>query len=181
MNTIEYKIHKKIKDILLIKHKKFFDERGYFAEIYRKNSFSNIIPNFKLKQINYSCSSKNVARGLHFQLKPNMSKIMRVVKGRAILLALDLRKKQKQELYKIELNEDDNIHLYAPYFYARGFISLSNKTCIEYMCDAYYNPKNEFSINLLSNNIDLGIDKKKLKLSSKDKKGIMTQEFEGLN
>ncbi len=177
MNTIEYKIHKKIKKILLIKHKKFVDERGYFAEIYRKNTFSKLIPKFNLKQINFSKSDKFVARGLHLQLQPNLSKIMRVVRGKAILLAFDTRALKNPELIKIELNENDNIHMFAPYYYARGFISLTNNTCIEYLCDAYYNPKNEYIISMINNNFELGVKKEKLLLSNKDKKGISINEL----
>jgi len=181
MNTIEYKIHKKIKNILLIKHKKFIDQRGYFAEIYRKNTFSKLIPNFSLKQINFSRSSKFVARGMHLQLNPNLSKIMRVVRGKAIFLALDVRQKSVSRLHKIELSENDNTHVFAPHYYARGFISLSNNTCIEYLCNAYYEPKKEHVISMISNNFDLGIDIKKLKFSNRDKKGLKIRDFKKLS
>ena len=82
----KYIIEKKIKDLLILKHKNFYDHRGLFAEIYKKSEINKLIKNFSIKQINLSISKKNVARGLHLQIKPKMSKMMRVIKGEAIYM-----------------------------------------------------------------------------------------------
>ena len=117
LNQNKYSIKKKIDEVIFIKHKIFFDFRGEFKELYKSNEFKFLNKNFKIKQINLSKSKKNVIRGLHLQLKPNLSKIMRVVKGSAILYAFDCRNKNKQnKIISYKSNEDDNILIYAPYY-----------------------------------------------------------------
>jgi len=162
-------IKKKIEECLIINYSKFADSRGYFSELYKNSDFQNLIPKFNIKQINFSSSRKNVFRGMHLQIKPKMSKAMMVVKGEATLLAYNMLHKNFdfKKLIKIKSNENDNLIFWAPYYYARGFISHSSQTYIQYFCDGTYSNKGEynFAFDLSKFNI------KNLKLSDKDKYG----------
>jgi dTDP-4-dehydrorhamnose 3,5-epimerase len=159
---------KKIEDTLILQYKKYNDERGFFAEVYKKKSFAKIIKNFEISQINFSKSRKNVVRGLHFQLNPKMSKAMRVVSGSATFLALDIRKK-KNRLIRVKSNDRDNLIFWAPYYYARGFIAHEDNTIIEYFCDGIYSSKGEYTINLNNKIFKLGKKLDNLLISKKDK------------
>src|SRR5688500_10150727 len=68
------------------------DERGFFAEVYRKDHFDRLGINDMFVQDNHSRSSHGVIRGLHFQWEPPMGKLMRVTAGEAFLVAVDIRK-----------------------------------------------------------------------------------------
>ena len=179
----KYIIEKKIKDLLILKHKNFYDHRGLFAEIYKKSEINKLIKNFSIKQINLSISKKNVARGLHLQIKPKMSKMMRVIKGEAIFFAINIKKNnaKKRELYISKFTENDNLHLWAPYYYARGFIALKNSTVVEYLCDAEYNPDQEYSLNIFDKTLKHNYLKKNYKISKKDRNAMSLDNFYKLN
>lgn len=182
INQKKYSIKKKVDEVIFIKHKVFFDSRGEFKEIYKFDEFDFLNKNFKIKQINLSKSKKNVIRGLHLQLKPNLSKIMRVVKGSAILFSFDCRNKNKKnKIISYKSHEDDNLLIYAPYYYARGFLSLENNTIIEYFCNNTYNPKSEYSVNFFDDNIQHSFkNKKKYIISKKDLNANTISEFKKL-
>ena len=176
-------LQKKIDDILIIKFNKFEDTRGFFCEIYKASQYKKIIKKFKIKQINFSLSKKNVARGLHLQLFPKMAKMMRVVKGKAKFLAFDARKKNKykRKLISLNISEKDNLFIYAPYYYARGFIALEKNTMIEYLCTGEYNNKTEFAINMNDKSFKPKLNVSKFKFSEKDKTAISLDYWFELN
>ena len=70
----------------------FKDERGFFLEEFRADQFKSLGLPYQFVQENHSGSVKDVIRGLHFQWDPAMSKLMRVIRGRAFLVAVDIRK-----------------------------------------------------------------------------------------
>lgn len=135
----------------------FYDERGFFAEIYKKEKFEASGMDLNLVQENYSRSKKGVVRGLHFQWDPPMGKLMRVSYGKAFLVAVDLRKKSTTfgRWFGLEASEDDKKQLYAPASFARGFCALSDVADVQYLCTAVYNPKGESGI--LWNDPGIGI------------------------
>ena len=86
-------IETKIKDLLIIKPDVFADERGYFFESYNKERFAQHGLDMTFVQDNESQSMKGVLRGLHFQKPPfSQGKLVRVVKGSVMDVAVDLRK-----------------------------------------------------------------------------------------
>lgn len=169
-------IKKKIKDCLILEYTKYEDNRGFFAEVYKKNYFVKKIKKFEISQINLSKSRKNVVRGLHFQLNPKMSKAMRVVNGSATFLALDIRKKSNK-LIKIKFSDKDNLIFWAPYYYARGFITHEDNTVIEYFCDSNYSSKGEYCINVNNKKFRLGKKIDNLLISKKDKLAISLDQW----
>lgn len=180
IKIVNYSLKKKIKDIIILEHKCLPDTRGVFLELYRRDLFSKYIKGFKIEQISFSKSQKYVARGLHVQLNPKMGKIMRVVRGSALMFAFDISKKNinNKKIFKLKLTENDNLMFWAPYFYARGFITLEKDTIIEYFCNATHNSKGEYAINLFDKSI-VGAPKKNKKfiISTKDNEAMQAHEW----
>ncbi len=149
-----------IKDLLLLEPKVFGDHRGYFLESFRKEWFDELTGGqFNFVQDNESKSGKGVLRGLHFQQPPfAQGKLVRVVRGRVLDVALDIRKSSPTygQHYAIELNESNKLQLWIPPGFAHGFASLEDDTIFQYKCTNYYSFENEGSV--LWNDSELGID-----------------------
>jgi len=146
-----------IPDVKVITPKIFEDDRGFFMEVFNKTDFNILGLPYKFVQMNHSMSKKNVIRGLHFQWNPPMAKLMRVTKGEAFLVAVDIRKKSPTlgKWYGDYFSEDNKKQLWAPASCARGFCTLSDETEIQYLITGEYNPIYESEI--LWNDIDIGI------------------------
>jgi dTDP-4-dehydrorhamnose 3,5-epimerase len=137
-----------IGDVRLIRPQRHGDDRGWFAEILNGDAFSAIGLPGRFEQVNQSRSAKGVVRGLHFQWDPPQGKLMRVVAGRAFLVAVDIRPGSPTlgRTVTVEATADDPLLVWAPASFARGFAALSDVTEIEYFCTAGYNPANEGGI-----------------------------------
>ena len=135
-------------DVILIVPELYIDNRGSFSEFYRSDQFKNLNLPQNFNQFNYSFSQKNVLRGLHFQWNPPMGKMMRVSKGSAFLVAVDIRVNSPNlgKYYSIILSENDKKFLYAPDGFARGFCVTSDYAEIEYFCTNVYNKNCESGI-----------------------------------
>ena len=78
-----------IPEVLLVRPKRFGDDRGWFAEVWQDGAFEGLglgLPT-SFRQVNQSRSAAGVVRGLHFQWDPPQGKLMRVVRGRALMVA----------------------------------------------------------------------------------------------
>ena len=131
------------KDLLIIKSKQFYDNRGYFRELIRE---TKIKQKFVFNVV--SLSKKNVIRGLHYQgLKPQ-GKLVSVVKGKILDVAVDLRKKSKTygKHYKIILSDKNQTSLFIPAGFAHGFASLDKENIVVYSCTNYRHQKSEDGI-----------------------------------
>ncbi len=86
--------------------------------------------------MNQSGSVKNVVRGLHFQWDPPMGKLMRVIRGEAFIVAVDIRKGSPTvgQWYGEILSDKNRLQMWAPASFARGFAVLSDFAEIEYLC-----------------------------------------------
>ena len=120
-------------------------------------------------------SQKGVLRGLHFQKgKFAQSKLVRVIKGSVLDVAVDLRKESSTfgKYFSIILSEKNKKQLFIPRGFAHGFIVLENDTIFSYKCDNYYNKLAEDGV--IYNDTDLNIDwmlkESEILLSEKDKK-----------
>ena len=138
---------------------KIEDQRGFFSEVYQKNDFEKlgIIENFM--QENHSFTrDKYTFRGLHLQKPPfEQAKLVRVLKGSILDIALDLRQESATYLQhkKFTLTENNFKQLYIPAGFAHGFLVLSDIADFEYKCTDYYDPSDEGSI--IWNDPDLNI------------------------
>jgi len=136
----------------------FEDERGFFMEVYRADQFRELgLPN-EWPQDNHSRSDKGVLRGLHFQYRPPVAKLMRVTYGTAFLVAVDIRKESPTlgKWFGLEVSAQDKKQVYAPAGFARGFCALSAFAEIQYRCTQIYNPQGESGIRW--DDPDIGID-----------------------
>ena len=165
----------KIPDVVLCEPSIFRDARGYFLESYKKNSLEEFISKeLNFCQDNESKSTKGVLRGLHYQLPPYaQSKLVRVIKGTVLDIAVDIRKGSSTfgKHIAIELSEENKLQLFIPKGFAHGYVVLSDEAIFSYKVDKYYNKESESGI--IYNDKELGIDwifhEKHLIISEKDK------------
>ncbi len=138
-----------IEGLLIITPKVFNDERGYFFESYNDKTFKDLGLTINFVQDNESLSSKGVLRGLHFQKPPySQGKLVRVVKGSVLDVAVDLRRSSKTfgKWHSIILNGESKQMFYIPEGFAHGFITLEDNTIFSYKCTNLYNKESEGSI-----------------------------------
>ena len=137
-----------IPEVRLVRPRRFPDERGWFAEILRTDQFAALGLPTAFVQVNQSRSVRGVIRGLHFQWDPPQGKLMRVVSGRAFMVAADIRPGSPTlgRVVTVEASADEPVLFWAPASFARGFAALSDVAEIEYFCTASYNPASESAI-----------------------------------
>ena len=148
-----------IEDVVIIEPDVFGDSRGYFFESYSQKKFDEQVRPVKFVQDNESKSKYGVLRGLHFQKgKDAQSKLVRVVKGRVLDVAVDIRKGSPTfgKYVAVELTEDNHRQLFVPRGFAHGFSVLSEEVIFQYKCDNLYAPQSEGAIAW--NDPDVGID-----------------------
>lgn len=173
-----------IEGVLIIEPRIFGDSRGYFFESFNAKEFAEktgLQVNFV--QDNESMSHYGVLRGLHFQKPPfTQSKLVRVVKGRVLDVAVDIRKGSPTfgKHVAVELSEDNHRQFFIGKGFAHGFSVLSDEVVFQYKCDAYYAPQSEGAIAW--NDPDLAINWQipadKVRLSEKDSHHPFLREFD---
>ena len=171
MNIIETEIQ----GVYIIEPKVFGDSRGYFFESFSKKEFESKVGPVEFVQDNESKSCYGVVRGLHFQKPPHaQAKLVRVVKGKVLDVAVDLRKDSPTygRHVAVELSEDNHRQVFIPKGFAHGFSVLSEEAVFQYKCDDYYAPETEGAVawNDPELNIDWRIPADKMILSEKDKR-----------
>lgn len=166
-----------IKDLIVIKPVVFSDNRGYFFESFHKKKLS-FLPEFV--QDNESLSQKGVLRGLHFQKPPfAQAKLVRVVKGAVLDVAVDIRKNSPTygQHYALELNEDNKLMFFIPVGFAHGFLTLADNTIFQYKCSDYYCKEAEGCISWNDADIAIQWNCENPILSEKDKTGESFRDF----
>jgi dTDP-4-dehydrorhamnose 3,5-epimerase len=145
-------------EVKIVVPARFPDDRGFFMEVYRQDLFRELGLPDQFVQMNHSRSSRGVVRGLHFQWEPRVGKLMRVIVGKAFLVAVDIRVGSPTlgKWVGIEADADEPRQLWAPASYARGFCVLSDVAEIEYLTTGTYNKATESGIRW--NDPAIGID-----------------------
>lgn len=167
MNDLAFNIHAKtmnviptiIQDLLIIEPKVFGDERGFFYESFNKKTFEETTGvTTEFVQDNHSKSSKGVLRGLHYQIKQPQGKLVRVVSGEVIDVAVDLRKSSHTfgQWVSINLSAENKRQFWVPPGFAHGFVVLSESAEFLYKTTDYYAP--EFERCIRWNDEELAID-----------------------
>jgi|SRR6476469_1094762 len=122
--------------------KKIEDERGYFAEIFRLNTFAEHVPGVEFVQDNQSLSLKaGTIRGIHFQSNPMaQGKLVRCLAGRLLDVAVDLRHDSQTygRWLSVTLSPEDNNQLWVPEGFGHAFCSLEPNSIISYRVTNYY-------------------------------------------
>jgi dTDP-4-dehydrorhamnose 3,5-epimerase len=164
-----------IQDLLIIEPRVFEDSRGYFFESFNAKNFKEQDIDLRFVQDNQSKSSYGVIRGLHYQKKPHaQTKLVRVLEGEILDVALDLRKGSKTygEWDAVRLSADNKRQLLIPKGFAHGFSVLSKTAVVFYKCDDFYHPETEAGVYYNDNklNIDWHIPVEEAIVSEKDQK-----------
>lgn len=137
------------KGLFIVKPTVFEDNRGFFSEIYNEQVFTLKGINVSFVQDNQSVSQKGVIRGLHFQKPPySQAKLVRVVQGMALDVAVDLRKESNTfgQHYALVLSAENHLQLFIPEGFAHGFAALEDNTIFHYKCSRFYNKASEGTI-----------------------------------
>jgi dTDP-4-dehydrorhamnose 3,5-epimerase len=166
-----------IEGIVIIEPQVFGDSRGYFMETYQKEKYAAAGIDVTFVQDNESMSSYGVIRGLHYQAEPfAQAKLIRVVAGRVLDVAVDIRKNSPTfgKVFTLELSSDNKLQLFLPHGIAHGFAVLSDYAIFTYKCDNFYAPQSERTIRFDDPilNIDWRIPIDQRIISEKDKKGL---------
>src|SRR5258707_9834093 len=131
--------------VLIIEPKVLGDQRGFFVECFRKDRYAahGILGPFI--QDNLSRSSRGVLRGLHLQNPSMQGKLVTVLRGRVLDVAVDVRigSPTFARHVAVELSEENRRQLWVPRGFAHGFATLSETADFFYKCDEYYSPADE--------------------------------------
>ncbi|TAK93829.1 MAG: dTDP-4-dehydrorhamnose 3,5-epimerase [Aquabacterium sp.] len=137
----------RIPDVVIVEPAVFGDDRGWFMESFNQVRFEAELSKLGLPaprpfvQDNHSCSKAGVLRGLHFQRQPHaQGKLVRVVKGAAFDVAVDIRKGSPTygQWAGVELNADNKRQLWVPEGFAHGFLTLQDDTHFLYKTTDFY-------------------------------------------
>lgn len=175
-------IRTSIPDLLILEPKVFGDARGFFLESFNADAFQKATGlDVRFVQDNHSRSSKNVLRGLHYQIQQSQGKLVRVVRGTVYDVAVDIRKSSHTfgQWSGTELSETNHRQMWIPPGFAHGFVVLTDSADFLYKTTDYYAPAYERSI--LWNDPDIGIQwptEGTPQLSAKDQAGVRLHEAE---
>lgn len=163
-----------ISGVLVVEPTIFGDDRGYFFESYNERDFTEKVGKVDFVQDNESKSRYGVVRGLHFQKPPfAQSKLVRVIVGRVLDVAVDIRKGSPTfgKHVAVELTAENHLQFFMPKGIAHGFAVLSQEAVFQYKCDNFYAPQSEGAIawNDPALDIDWRIPSDEVILSEKDK------------
>jgi dTDP-4-dehydrorhamnose 3,5-epimerase len=173
-------IDTKINGVKIIEPKVFEDVRGFFLETFNAQRYKKMLDiEHDFIQDNHSRSVKNVLRGLHLQTNNPQGKLVRVVHGEVLDVAVDIRKNSPTfGLWEsVILSESNKKQFWIAPGLAHGFVVLSDVADFEYKCTNYYDPASEKCI--LWNDADLNIEwlVSDPILSDKDMKGLTFKEY----
>jgi dTDP-4-dehydrorhamnose 3,5-epimerase len=135
-----------IPDVLVLEPKVFGDARGFFFESYNERTFREATGvSLEFVQDNHSRSGRGVLRGLHYQLHQPQGKLVRVVRGKVLDVAVDIRRSSPTfgRWVSAELSEDNQRQIWVPPGLAHGFVVLSESADFLYKTTHYYAPEHE--------------------------------------
>jgi dTDP-4-dehydrorhamnose 3,5-epimerase len=134
-----------IPEVLVLEPKVFGDERGFFMETWNARTFENLGIKEEFVQDNHSRSSKNVLRGLHYQLRQTQGKLVRVTAGAVWDVAVDLRRSSPGfgRWVGVRIDAESKRMLWVPAGFAHGFLVLSEQAEVQYKATDYYAPEHE--------------------------------------
>jgi len=155
---------KKLNKPFLIKKKRYQDKRGYFQELFLNKTLKTDV-----KFTAIAKSKQNVVRGMHFQLKNKQTKIISVIQGKILDVAVNLQKNSKYfgKIYYFILSEGDSV--YIPNYFAHGYECLSKNSTILYHLDNYRDANNEYGIPYNDQTLKIRWKTNKPILSKRDK------------
>ena len=175
------KISTSLPGVVILEPRVFGDERGFFLESYNKKVFADLGIKEQFVQDNHSGSRRNVLRGLHYQIKQAQGKLVRVVEGEILDVAVDVRRSSPTfgGWEAVRLSGENKRMLWIPVGFAHGFRVISESAQVLYKATDYYAPEHERT--LAWNDPDLKIDWELAGdpiVSAKDQRGVALREAE---
>jgi dTDP-4-dehydrorhamnose 3,5-epimerase len=175
-------IQTSLPEVLILEPEVFSDERGFFFESYNKKALEKAGIADEFVQENLSCSVRNVLRGLHYQIKRQQGKLVRVIQGEVFDVAVDIRRSSPNfgKWVGFNLSAGNKRAIWIPPGFAHGYLALSQVVELLYKTTDYWAPEHERCI--IWNDHDLAINwplQGDPILSAKDKMGqkIKNSEF----
>jgi dTDP-4-dehydrorhamnose 3,5-epimerase len=171
-----------IPEVLIIEPAVFGDRRGFFLESFNKRAFAEATGvTEEFVQDNHSRSAKNVLRGLHYQIKRPQGKLVRVIAGEVLDVAVDIRRNSPTfgKWVSNTLCAENKRQVWIPKGFAHGFLVRSEYAELLYKTTDYYAP--EFERSILWNDSDLAVDWQLVTepiLAAKDRLGKRLKEAE---
>src|SRR5580698_5402505 len=134
-----------IPEVLIVEPKLFGDPRGFFLETYQLERYAAHGISRPFVQDNLSRSDCGVLRGLHLQFPKTQGKLVSVLRGCVLDVAVDVRRGSPTfgRHVAVELNDDNRRQLWVPRGFAHGFVVLSESADFAYKCDNHYSPADE--------------------------------------
>src|SRR5258707_11169141 len=175
------KIPTSLPGVFILEPRVFGDERGFFFESYNQRSMAAAGIDGRFVQDNHSSSTRNVLRGLHYQIKHPQGKLVRVAEGEILDVAVDLRRSSSTfgRWEAVRLSGDNKRMLWIPPGFAHGFYVTSEKAHVLYKATDFYAPEHERTLTW--NDPDVNI-KWELKgepiVSAKDQRGAALRDAE---
>lgn len=138
-------IETNIPEVLLLKPEVYSDDRGFFLETYREEHLAKRGLDVHFVQDNLSKSQQGTVRGLHYQIDHQQDKLIMVMQGRVLDVAVDLRQDAPTfgQHAAVELSSDNKHQVFIPKGFAHGFSVLSDEALVYYKCSDYYYPQGE--------------------------------------
>jgi dTDP-4-dehydrorhamnose 3,5-epimerase len=166
---------------LTLEPRVFHDERGFFFESYNQRIMAEAGIGDNFVQDNHSCSSRNVLRGLHYQVKHPQGKLVRVVEGEILDVAVDLRRSSPTfgRYESVRLSGENKRMFWIPTGFAHGFLVLSEKAHVLYKATDFYAPESERTLawNDPQVNIEWPMEGQPI-VSAKDQRGLALADAE---
>ena len=175
------KIPTSLPEVFVLEPRVFGDNRGFFLESYNDRALAEVGIRERFVQDNHSCSQRDVLRGLHYQIQHVQGKLVRVVVGEILDVAVDVRRRSPSfgKWEAVHLSGENKRMLWIPPGFAHGFRVLSDQTHVLYKATDYYAPEHERTIawNDPELNINWELDGEPI-VSAKDQRGVALRDAE---
>lgn len=171
-----------IPEVLIFEPKLLGDQRGFFLEIFQAERYAACGVRGPFVQDNLSRSGYGVLRGLHLQHPKDQGKLVSVLRGRVLDVAVDVRVNSPTfgRHVVVELSEDNHRQVWVPRGFAHGFVVLSQSADFFYKCDQFYSPADEVVVRWNDPALGIGWGLDKPKLSTRDAGAPLLAEIEHL-
>ena len=174
----------KLPGVLILTPRRFGDARGWFSEVWNRNTFAKhgIICDFVQDNHSYSAAAGTV-RGLHFQSPPHaQTKLVRCGRGRVFDVAVDIRRGSPTYGQWVggELSAENGRQLLIPAGFLHGFVTRTPDTEILYKCSDVYAPDCDGAVRFDDPDIGIkwGVEAGAATLSEKDAKAPLFKDFQ---
>ena len=169
-------------EVLVLEPQMFGDQRGFFLECFQAKRYADAGITKPFVQDNMSRSSYGVLRGLHLQHPFAQGKLVSVMRGRVMDVAVDARVGSPNfgRHVAVEVSEENHRQVWIPRGFAHGFVVLSETADFFYKCDDFYSPKDEITIRWSDPAIGIKWGVENPSLSAKDAAAPLLAELKNL-